>query len=109
MLLFIQYLELKLPAIVNGGYDFVDVRDVTNGIVPIVLPIALVKIIAPICETYYNIKKEVTLFTKYSLYTLQSKSNFSHEKATKELGYTTRNLNETIEDTIKWFINSNRI
>lgn len=76
---------------------------------PIVLPIALVKIIAPICETYYNIKKEVPLFTKYSLYTLQSKSNFSHEKATKELGYTTRNLNETIEDTIKWFINSNRI
>lgn len=144
--LILELSKQKLPAIVNGGYDFVDVRDVTNGIVssidngkvgecyilsnryvtikemaeeiykyigakkiPIVLPIALVKIIAPICETYYNIKKEVPLFTKYSLYTLQSKSNFSHEKATKELGYTTRNLNETIEDTIKWFINSNRI
>ena len=142
----IELSKQKLPAIVNGGYDFVDVRDVANGIisaidngkigecyilsnryvtikeiaqeiykyinakkVPIVLPISLVKIIASIFETYYNIKREVPLFTKYSLYTLQSKSNFSHEKATNELGYTTRNLSETIADTIKWFVDSHRI
>lgn len=144
--LMLELSKQKLPAIVNGGYDFVDVRDVANGIisaidngkigecyilsnryvtikeiaqeiykyinakkVPIVLPISLVKIIASIFETYYNIKREVPLFTKYSLYTLQSKSNFSHEKATNELGYTTRNLSETIADTIKWFVDSHRI
>ena len=130
-----------LRTIVNGGYDFVDVRDVAEGIIsaidhgrsgecyilsnryvtiqeiaeeicqykhikaPIVLPISLVQYIAPIFEAYYNIKKETPLFTKYSLYTLQSKSNFSHEKATSELGYTTRELSKTIEDTVKWLNN----
>lgn len=136
----------KLPAIVNGGYDFVDVRDVVDGIIasidkgkigesyilanryitikeiaeeiykyinvkkiPRVLPISFVKIIAPILEIYYNIKKEVPLFTKYSLYTLQAKANFSHEKASRELGYKTRSLKETITDTIEWFIEVGRI
>ena len=144
--LILELARKKLPAIVSGGYDFVDVRDVSEGIIsaidngkvgecyilsnryitikeiaeviykyigtkkiPIVLPISLVKLISPLCELYYNIKKEVPLFTKYSLYTLQAKSNFSHSKATKELNYTTRNLEETIIDTIKWFKDNNRL
>lgn len=106
----------KLFACVKGGYNFVDVRDVADGIISacdkenrgesyilsnkyitikeltdlvcdlegrkrikIVLPLGFTKLVAPICELYYNIKKQTPLFTKYSLYTLSSNSNFSNE------------------------------
>ena len=129
----------KLFACVKGGYDFIDVRDVVDGIISacnknnkgecyilsnryitikeladticdiqkikrikIVLPIGLAKLIAPLFEIYYNLKKQTPLFTKYSLYTLSSNSNFSNEKAKKELNLKNRNINDTIKDTIEW-------
>ena len=52
--------------------------------IKIVLPICLAKIIAPFFEAYYNLKKQTPLFTKYSLYTLSSNSNFSNKKAKEE-------------------------
>ena len=131
--------ENKLPAIIDGGYDFVDVRDVASGIInsiangvkgnsyilanrfveikeiaqivcdyvgikkiPIVLPIEPIKLITPICELYYNIKKETPLFTKYSLETTATGVSFNHEKAVQYLGYKTRDIKETIIDTINW-------
>ena len=136
----------KLFACVKGGYDFVDVRDVADGIISacdknnrgecyilsnkyitikeltdfvcdleekkrikIVLPLWLAELVAPICELYYNIKKQTPLFTKYSLYTLSSNSNFSNEKAKKELEYKNRNMKDTIKDTIKWLKKMNYI
>lgn len=77
----------RLPMCVKGGYDFVDVRDVAKGIIlacdvvvkkriKVVLPIMIAKIVAPFCEIYYNLKGKTPLFTKYSLYTLSSNSNF---------------------------------
>lgn len=128
-----------LPAVVKGGYDFVDVRDVADGIlsaaekgedgecyilsnrfirirelvelvcrasqakpVRVTLPLCIAKLAAPFCETYYRLRKQTPLFTRYSLETLQSKSNFSHAKADAALGYRPRSLEETIEDTVKW-------
>lgn len=44
------------------------------------------------------------LFTRYSLYTLRSPSQFSHERASRELGYQTRPLEETIADTVRQLI-----
>lgn len=136
----------KLIACVRGGYDFVDVRDVSEGIVnactmggkgecyilsnryisikeladkvcdvrklkkiKTVLPIWLAKLAAPFCERYYNIKKQTPLFTKYSLYTLSSNSNFSNDKAKKTLGYKNRDINDTIRDTVRWLEDNNRI
>ena len=133
----------KLFAIVKGGYDFVDVRDVADGIISacsngkkgecyilsnkyfsikqladivcevknikkikLVLPLWLAKLVAPIYELYYNIKKQTPLFTKYSLYTISSNSKFSNAKAKKILGYKTRNMYETINDTVKWLENT---
>ena len=55
-----------------------------------------------ICYTDRNLKKQTPLFTKYSLYTLSSNSNFSNKKAKKELGFKNRNMKNTIEDTIEW-------
>lgn len=129
----------KLRVCVDGGYDFVDVRDVAAGVIAachegrnaesyilsnrtvaikeicdevcafvgrppikIVLPIALAKLGAPLCELYYEARKEIPLFTPYALHTLQSNSNFSHEKATTQLGYRTRPLQETIFDMVAW-------
>ncbi len=129
----------KLPAIVKGGYDFVDVRDVADGIlsaiekgkngecyilsnryvelkeivdlvcrygnrkkINLTLPLPIAKIMAPLCELYYTAKKQTPLFTRYSLYTLQSKSNFCHDKADNALGYHVRKLEETISDTVEW-------
>lgn len=70
--------------------------------IKIVLPLCLAELVAPICELYYNIKKQTPLFTKYSLYTLSSNSNFSNEKAKKELEYKNRDMKDTIKDTIEW-------
>lgn len=130
----------RLPAIVKGGYDFVDVRDVADGIlaaaekgregecyilshrlisikelidlacrysharkVKLILPLSVAMLAAPFCEIYYHLRKQTPLFTRYSLYTLQSKARFSHAKADAELDYHTRSLEETVADTVKWF------
>lgn len=144
--LIIDFVNGRLTACVKGGYDFVDVRDVADGIVKAclkgkkgetyilsnryveikelldiisevknmkkiknVLPIWFAKLTAPLSELYYSILKQPPLYTRYSLYTLTSNSNFSNEKAKKELGYTNRELKETITDTIKWLKEKERI
>ncbi|MFI3238721.1 MAG: NAD-dependent epimerase/dehydratase family protein [Lachnospiraceae bacterium] len=132
----------KLPALVRGGYDFVDVRDVANGCllalkkgnvgecyilsnryyqvpellkmlsevtkirkVP-VLPIGFALRIAP-CYTFFaKLANKRPLFTKYSLHTLKAKYYFSHDKATAELGFRPRDIQETMRDTALWIISS---
>lgn len=144
--LIIDFANGRLKACVKGGYDFVDVRDVADGIINAcdkgkcgecyilsnryveikelldmisevrntkliksILPMWLAKLTAPLSEIYYALLKQPPLYTKYSLYTLKSNSNFSNEKAKKELGYSNRELKETIEDTINWLKENNRI
>lgn len=43
-------------------------------------------------------------FTTYSLETLVSNANISHEKARQELGYNPRPLVESLKDTVAWFL-----
>ena len=144
--LIIDFANGRLTACVKGGYDFVDVRDVADGIISAcdkgkkgecyilsnryveikelldiisevrntkkirtMLPMWLAKLTAPLSEIYYAILKEPPLYTKYSLYTLKSNSNFSNEKAKKELGFKNRELKETIKDTVTWLKQNNRI
>jgi len=144
--LVIDYYKRRLTSGVNGGYDFVDVRDVANGIIAACdkgrkgecyilsnkyyevreilamlqeitgkskirnfLPLWFIKTMAPLAELYYKILKQPPLFTSYSIYTLNSNALFSHEKATAELGYTTRDMNETLSDTVKWLKEKGRI
>ena len=142
----IDYANKKLTACVNGGYDFVDVRDVVDGIIKAceygkkgecyilsnkyitvkelldiasdvlktkkiktILPMWFAKLTAPLSEYYYYLVKRPPLYTKYSLYTLISNSNFSNLKAKKELGYTTRDIKETVKDTIQWLKEEKKI
>jgi len=137
--LVIDYLKGRLTALVRGGYDFVDVRDVAAGVVlaaekgrkgecyilsnryidikelfdnlseicgkkppRTVLPLWFAKMTAPFAELYYRILRQPPLYTRYSLYTLSENSQFSHEKARKELGYKTRDFKDTLRETVKW-------
>lgn len=67
-----------------------------------VLPMWLAKAAAPLLAGYARWKKKRPLYTVYSLYTLRSNDRFSHDKATKELGYSPRDLMQTIQDTVQW-------
>lgn len=137
--LVIDYYKRRLTSGINGGYDFVDVRDVADGIIACskkgrpgecyilsnqyytireilymlheitgkkeikrFLPLWFVKLTASLAETYYKIRRQPPLYTSYSIYTLNSNAVFSHEKATQELGYTTRDMKQTLKDTIDW-------
>ncbi len=133
-----DYIEGRLPACVNGGYDFVDVRDVADGCLAAlergkkgecyilsnrhyeikdvlrmvkmlsggrrlpVLPMWMAKMAAPLIGVICRIRKRRPLYTRYSLYTLQSNDRFDHTKATSELGFKPRDLFQTIADTITW-------
>jgi len=141
----VDYMEKRIPAAVNGGYDFVDVRDVSSGIIkaaekgragdcflltnkyyPVkemlamlheitggkkiksTLPMWLAYFSVPFLSAYFKLRGKRPLYTAYSLYTLNSNSNYSHEKASRELGYTPRDLRESLADTVK-FINENNL
>lgn len=144
--LIIDFANGRLKACVKGGYDFVDVRDVADGIInacykgksgecyilsnryveikelldivskvrntkkiKVILPMWLAKLTAPLSEVYYSILKQPPLYTRYSLYTLTSNSNFSNEKAKRELDYKNRELKETIKDTVTWLKEKDKI
>ena len=136
----IDYINKKLFAYVKGGYNFVDVRDVADGIIsaaekggkkegyilsgytvtlkemftiinekigrtkfPAKLALWFVKMFAKLSDLYYKVRKKKPVFSSYSLYTLNSNSNFSNEKAKQQLGYNTRPVEESICDAIDWF------
>jgi dihydroflavonol-4-reductase len=73
------------------------------------IPLWFIRLMAPFAELYYKILKQRPLYTAYSIYTLNSNSIFSNEKAKRELGYTTREMKETLKDTVKWLKDKNII
>ncbi|NLI70409.1 MAG: NAD-dependent epimerase/dehydratase family protein [Firmicutes bacterium] len=144
--LVIDYYKRRLTSGIDGGYDFVDVRDVANGIIATCdrgrrgegyilsnrffkvreiltmlheitgkskiksyLPLWFINAVAPLAELYYRILRQPPLFTPYSIYTLNSNALFSHRKASEELGYTTRDMRETLADTVDWLKEKGRI
>lgn len=144
--LILDYVNHKLTACVKGGYDFVDVRDIADGVIKAcelgkagecyllsnryiavkdlldiisevggikkirsVLPMWFAKMTAPFSELYYALLKQPPLYTRYSLYTLNANANFSCQKARKELGYHTRDIKETIRDTVQWLNTQGRL
>jgi dihydroflavonol-4-reductase len=138
--LILDCMEQKPQFYVDGAYDFVDVRDVAEGIVlaaekgrsgetyilsgekisvrriidllwemtgrrfaRIHIPFSFARFAARFTPWYYRRRNVKPRFTSYSLETLRSNSDISHEKATRELGYRPRSLLETIADTVDWF------
>jgi len=130
---------------VDGAYDFVDVRDVGEGLIAAAehgkrgesyilsgqkisvrylletvreitgrnffqmkIPFDLARFAALFTPMYYQMANATPRFTPYSLEVLQSNSNISHAKATRELGYSPRSLSESLRDTVKWFLESKK-
>jgi len=73
------------------------------------LPMWFAKLTAPAAEFYYKLRKQLPLYTPYSLLTLSGNSLFSSEKAAKELGYKARPFIETIADTASWLVSQKRL
>ncbi|HEY32443.1 MAG TPA: NAD-dependent epimerase/dehydratase family protein [Dehalococcoidia bacterium] len=69
----------------------------------IILPMRVAKAIAPLAAFFDRIRGKQPLFTPISMRELESNPDISHEKASKELRYEPRPLEETIADTINWF------
>jgi dihydroflavonol-4-reductase len=130
----------KLPALVDGGFDWVDVRDVVAGAlaaadrapkgaryllsgarktVPelaalvqeitgvraprLVSPMWLARVGAPFATVAARVAGKQPLYTRHSLHALRNHQLVSHDKATRELGYTTRPLVETLTAAFDWF------
>ncbi len=66
------------------------------------MPMWFTRMIAPFAELFYRISGKTPLFTLYSLHTLSQNASYTHEKATRELGYKTRPLSESLYDTVMW-------
>ena len=128
----------RIPVSMEGGYDFVDVRDVAEGILAgeehgragecyilsghdmrvrellsavcrlkgrgenkIELPHGFVQRIAPLAERLSLLAGDRSpLLTPYSVYTLHTNGRFSHEKASRSLGYRPRAIVESIRDSL---------
>jgi dihydroflavonol-4-reductase len=58
---------------------------------------------------YYKAKKRQPVFTKYSLYTLQSNSLFTSEKAVRDLSYAVRPFEQSVTDALAWLKSENII
>lgn len=90
----------------NRHYEVKDVlkmvQEVQGGRRLPVLPVWMAKAAAPVMGWAARRKRQRPLYTKYSLNTLNSNDRFSHDKATRELGYHPRDLFQTIADTILW-------
>lgn len=66
---------------------------------------SLLKIVqwaSPFCEKVEKAAGIPLLVTPCSTYTLGSNGNFSHEKAEKEPGFSTRPIEETLADIVLW-------
>ncbi len=131
----------RMPLLVPGGYDFVDVRDVVQGAIrameqgktgrryllagkwhPVttlarevsriigrerertVIPMWMAKLGLPLLRGWSLLMGEEPLYTREALRALETgHRNISHARAEKELGYSTRPLEETLLDTVQWF------
>jgi len=136
----------KMAGLVNGGFDWVDVRDVVEGAmqaeeraptgakyllsgnwaslrelsgliagitgVPapgFVCPMWLARIGAPVVTAFGHLTGRQPLYTTVSIRALESNRNISHDRATRELGYQPRPLQETLIDTLHWFVETGRL
>ena len=67
-----------------------------------VLPMGLARAAAPLLAAFARMRGRRPLYTAYSLQALASSDRFSHDKATRELGYRPRDLRLTVRDTVRW-------
>jgi dihydroflavonol-4-reductase len=73
------------------------------------LPIRMAEAIARKMEKDAAKKGEVPMMTTFSVYNLKRNNKFDYSKAERELGYTTRPLEETLRDEAQWLLENGKI
>lgn len=73
------------------------------------LPIPIAEMIARSMERRAAKTGKMPLMTTFSVYNLKRNNEFDYSKAVRELGYTTRALDVTLRDQIKWLKDNNLI
>jgi len=74
------------------------------------LPLYIANIAFPFVKFYSWLTKKPPLFDKTYIDILQDgNKNVSSAKAEAELGFTSRDLRESVEDTVKWFKDNGRL
>ena len=136
----IQLARGRIPALVPGGFDWVDVRDVVAGAIRaeqeappgaryllgghwhtlhevaelaastagraaprFTVPLALAGVAAPLMMRVALWTGTPPVYTRATLQLLAGNREVSHEKAARELGYTTRPLADSVADALAWF------
>jgi dihydroflavonol-4-reductase len=137
----IRLYKNSLPALVPGGYDWVDARDVVQGAIAamdkgrkgeryilsgnwvsvrdlamvvekvtgkrvnkFMIPTLVAKVGVPFIKAYAKVLGQEPLYTYESLRTLvEVNKKISHTKATTELGYSPRDFDVTVRDTMDWY------
>lgn len=95
--------------LLSGGYlsnrELVETgRRLVSGNYPLrELPMPLVHLLTRLMPIYYRLSGQSPQLTPYSVEVLQSNAAISHAKATRELGYNPRPLEESLKDTLEWF------
>jgi dihydroflavonol-4-reductase len=130
----------SLPSLVQGGFDFVDIRDVVQGLISCAergrtgdsylmsgryitipelariaetvtgrrsprfnSPMWLARIAAPFFQGYAQVRGTEPLYTGESLSTLRRRCTIDSSKAERELGFASRDVEETVRDLYSWF------
>jgi len=143
---FLGMFERTLPALVDGSFDFVDVRDVAAGMrlaaergavgesyllsghrasvgdvaalaakitgarpPRITIPNRAAALCAPLIEAFAGMAGSEPIYTRASIGILRNPPTVSRSKATRDLGYSVRSLEETIGDVYAWFAAGGRI
>ena len=71
------------------------------------VPIWLAKMFSPFFELDAKRRKKRPLFTRYSLMTLEDNTRFSHDKASVYLGYSPRDISESVKDMVAYLKKDN--
>jgi len=135
----LDYINHRLTAYVKGGYNFVDVRDVADGLIncnekgksgegyiltgesislkqmflilneklnrskmPTRLPLPFIKIMLPLAELHYLIRRKKPVFSSCSIKILNQNSNFDNTKAKEQLDFKPRSARESLCDMVDW-------
>jgi len=73
------------------------------------LPIWAAKILAFFMAAAGKVTKKPAMITAFSIYNLARNNDFSNDKAKAELGYTTRSIEQTIADSVRWLQQEGKI
>lgn len=92
--------------------EYISVLEILNNFAQIIgrkpirlmAPLWLAKLSLPFMTAYYRIKQRKPVFSRYSLYTINTNCRFSSRKARASLGFAPRAFRQTLRDTMAWLM-----